>query len=107
MTSMGLISVFLPTSPFWNNFEGLESLKYDGYTSVVVLLTGITAARFGLLKDTFYLEWPFGRVSCNLGKKTFAGLWIIDLSVTQILQEEVEEDRRGVINGVQDSLNNR
>ena len=34
------------------------------------------------------------------------GLWIVDLSVTQILQERVEENRRGVINGVQDSMNN-
>ena len=34
------------------------------------------------------------------------GLWIVDLSVTQILQERVDENRRGVINGVQDSMNN-
>merc|ERR1711994_1042592 len=57
-----------------------EALKGQGYTSVIVLLTGITAARYGL--------------------------WIVDLSITQILQERVEESRRGVINGVQDSMNN-
>lgn len=34
------------------------------------------------------------------------GLWIVDLTITQILQERVEEERRGVVNGVQDSLNN-
>merc|ERR1712241_1086855 len=77
-------SGFLPTSPFWNNFDlGAdlnEALKGQGYTSVIVLLTGITAARFGL--------------------------WIVDLSVPQILQERVEESRRGAVNGVQDSLNN-
>ena len=28
------------------------------------------------------------------------------MTVTQIIQERVEEERRGVINGVQDSLNN-
>lgn len=28
------------------------------------------------------------------------------MTVTQILQENVEEERRGIINGVQDSLNN-
>ena len=33
-------------------------------------------------------------------------MWIVDLTITQILQERVEEERRGVINGVQDSLNN-
>ena len=63
MTSLSVASVFLPTSPFWNNFDlgaGLnEALKGQGYTSVIVLLTGITAARFGL--------------------------WIVDLSVTQVI----------------------
>ena len=34
------------------------------------------------------------------------GLWIVDLTITQILQERVEEEHRGVVNGVQDSLNN-
>ena len=34
------------------------------------------------------------------------GLWVVDLTVSQILQEMVEEDVRGVINGVQDSMNN-
>ena len=34
------------------------------------------------------------------------GLWIVDLTVNQILQERVAEEKRGVINGVQDSLNN-
>ena len=33
-------------------------------------------------------------------------MWVVDLTITQIIQERVEEDRRGVINGVQDSLNN-
>ena len=34
------------------------------------------------------------------------GLWIVDLTINQILQERVAEDKRGVVNGVQDSLNN-
>ena len=33
-------------------------------------------------------------------------MWIVDLTITQILQERVEEERRGIVNGVQDSLNN-
>ena len=33
-------------------------------------------------------------------------MWVLDLTVTQIIQERVEEERRGVFNGVQDSLNN-
>ena len=33
------------------------------------------------------------------------GLWIADLSVTQFFQEDVIESQRGIINGVQDSMN--
>ena len=29
------------------------------------------------------------------------GLWITDLTITQILQEHVEEEHRGIMNGVQ------
>merc|ERR1719167_1535605 len=47
--------------------------------SVIVFLTGIILARFGL--------------------------WIVDLTVNQLLQEKVEEEG-GVVNGVQESLNN-
>ena len=42
----------------------------------------------------------------HLNISIIIGLWIVDLTITQILQERVEEERRGVINGVQDSLNN-
>merc|ERR1712121_105401 len=48
--------------------------------SVIVFLSGIILARFGL--------------------------WIVDLTVNQLLQEKVEEEVRGVVNGVQESLNN-
>ena len=33
------------------------------------------------------------------------GLWVIDLTVTQILQEKVAEEHRGIIGGVQNSMN--
>ena len=35
----------------------------------------------------------------------FAGLWMADLTVTQLLQENVQEKERGMVNGVQSSLN--
>lgn len=34
-----------------------------------------------------------------------AGLWSFDLTVTQLIQENVMESERGVINGVQNSMN--
>lgn len=56
-----------------------EEPRQWNYASIILLMTGIVAARFGL--------------------------WLIDLSVTQILQERVEENNRGAINGVQHALN--
>lgn len=53
--------------------------EQHNYTSVILMMTGIIGARFGL--------------------------WLVDLSVNQILQEEVEESNRGAINGVQHALN--
>ncbi|XP_005996590.1 solute carrier family 40 member 1 [Latimeria chalumnae] len=49
------------------------------YISVSLLFTGVIAAR--------------------------AGLWSFDLTVTQLLQENVIESERGIINGVQNSMN--
>jgi len=53
---------------------------WTNHSSVILFLAGIIFARFGL--------------------------WIVDLTVNQLLQEKVDEDVRGVVNGVQDSLNN-
>lgn len=36
---------------------------------------------------------------------SLSGLWLSDLTVTQIMQEQIVEHKRGVINGVQNSLN--
>jgi iron-regulated transporter 1 len=47
-------------------------------TSVVVLVTGIIVARFGL--------------------------WMADLAISQVQQEQVEEEKRGVVGGVQSGL---
>ena len=47
--------------------------------SVVLLMSGIIGARLGL--------------------------WIADLSVVQIFQEGIPENKRGVLNGVQGALN--
>merc|ERR1711997_1138527 len=63
------------------NAKNLDGQLYpSNVPHITLLMTGIILARFGL--------------------------WIVDLTITQILQERVEEERRGVVNGVQDSLNN-
>jgi len=90
-------SVWTPGSPFdphavinstiYDPFRDRNSTKIssdhadhtdDLYTSIILLMAGITAARLGL--------------------------WIADLSVNQILQG-VEDEIRGTINGVQISMN--
>ena len=58
---------------------GLDDCSISSFNSVIVLMTGIIAARFGL--------------------------WVSDLTVTQILQERVSEEHRGTIGGVQNGLN--
>ena len=88
--SLSVTSVWLPGSPSsltqqpGGSAESEDRCTADPdppiMTSVSVLLAGIILAR--------------------------VGLWISDLSVTQILQENVEEGKRGVMGGVQTSLHN-
>ena len=59
--------------------EELPDCQISSFLSVSILLSGILLAKFGL--------------------------WIADLTIMQTLQEEVEEENRGVINGVQNSIN--
>lgn len=56
-----------------------ESPQVKSYLSVSLLFAGVIAAR--------------------------VGLWSFDLTVTQLIQENVIESERGVINGVQNSMN--
>merc|ERR1719233_1989257 len=105
-SSLAVVSAFLPGSPMDLSFlvnngsasfseQNLSSSSdvemtserswtepefWLSYASVLVFLTGIILARFGL--------------------------WVVDLTINQLLQEKVAEDVRGVVNGVQDSLNN-
>ncbi|XP_078518942.1 ferroportin-like [Lissotriton helveticus] len=51
----------------------------ESYISIALLFTGVILAR--------------------------VGLWSFDLTVTQLLQENIPESERGVVNGVQSSLN--
>ncbi|XP_061082313.1 solute carrier family 40 member 1-like [Conger conger] len=57
----------------------LQEPAVESYLSVGLLFAGVIAAR--------------------------VGLWSFDLSVTQLIQENVIESERGIINGVQNSMN--
>ncbi|XP_052462808.1 solute carrier family 40 member 1 [Carassius gibelio] len=70
----------LPTiEPQINTTVFEEAPQIESYMSVSLLFTGVIAARIGL--------------------------WSFDLTVTQLIQENVIESERGVINGVQNSMN--
>jgi len=76
-----VISVFLPGSPWKLPIHQGEDpeLSCPISTSIYVLLGGVVVSRFGL--------------------------WLSDIAITQIQQQEVEEEIRGKIGGVQGSLN--
>merc|ERR1719433_1081406 len=109
-SSLAVLSTFLPGSPM-----NLQSLVYPGLSennnnntnySAGVATTTTELAEQAL---TFQAYWQsYGSVSIFLAGIILArfGLWIVDLTINQILQERVAEDRRGVVNGVQDSINN-
>ncbi|XP_030641632.1 solute carrier family 40 member 1 [Chanos chanos] len=59
--------------------EAEEFPQIESYMSVSLLFAGVIAAR--------------------------VGLWSFDLTVTQLIQENVLESERGIINGVQNSMN--
>lgn len=68
-----------------------------------------TTANVVLLKQVFFKT--VGKVNPTLNcidsqyPSLSPGLWSFDLTVTQLIQENVIESERGVINGVQNSMN--
>ena len=50
------------------------------------------------MADSYYNKCVTVVIAC-------VGLWMADLAVTQLMQENVRERERGVVNGVQHSLN--
>ncbi|XP_053568975.1 solute carrier family 40 protein member 1-like [Bombina bombina] len=72
------------SSIHWTNntvlFENVRAGDHpDSYISIILLFSGVILARIGL--------------------------WSFDLTVTQLLQENIPESERGVVNGVQSSMN--
>lgn len=53
--------------------------------------------------DYWLIEWPGQLLKPN--DICVLGLWSFDLTVTQLLQENICESERGVVNGVQSSIN--
>ncbi|KAM5158337.1 ferroportin-like [Mantella aurantiaca] len=115
------VSVFMPGSPFdlsVSPFGNLETHLLGGQSiSTVSSAAGykenFTSPVQSLLNDTTAAKLPGVSVPLTSVSLLFAGiiagrvgLWAFDLTVTQLLQENVMENERGVINGVQNSMNN-
>jgi len=102
-SSLAVLSVFLPGSPMdleaWMRNDNMTEAYNDNNS------TDDTSA---IIDESNEFLMKYGSVSVFLLGIILArfGLWIVDLTINQIIQEKVEEDKRGVFNGVQDSLNN-
>ncbi|XP_041367653.1 solute carrier family 40 member 1-like isoform X2 [Gigantopelta aegis] len=78
---LSVMSTVVPLGVNTSTTEGSGSCESvpDSYLSIGLLMAGIMTARFGL--------------------------WLADLAITQVFLENVIESERGVVNGVQSSLN--
>ncbi|XP_033965267.1 solute carrier family 40 member 1 [Pseudochaenichthys georgianus] len=107
-----VVSVFAPgspldlsVSPFEDIYSHLmgETVLPEAEHSLTSLLTAVnatTAAPAEELQSYISVSLLFaGVIAARIG------LWSFDLTVTQLIQENVMESERGVINGVQNSMN--
>jgi len=98
--SLAVVSVWLPGSPFQDYTSPI--FNQDNYNGTVNGTAVETSSKVDLCKSYDYTSVSIFLTSTILNR---FGLWISDLSVTQIMQEQVPEAHRGKINGVQTGLN--
>uniref|UniRef100_A0A2K5V0L1 Solute carrier family 40 member n=1 Tax=Macaca fascicularis TaxID=9541 RepID=A0A2K5V0L1_MACFA len=115
-----VISVFMPGSPLdlsVSPFEDIRSRFIQGesitptkipetiITTEIYMSNGSNSAN--IVPETSPESVPIISVSLLFAGVIAAriGLWSFDLTVTQLLQENVIESERGIINGVQNSMN--
>ena len=98
--SLPVVSIWLPGSPF-------DLTKVDDNNTTTTASEFSTTSNATLEQKCEEGETQFISVSVMLAGIIVArfGLWIADLSISQIFQENIEEEKRGVIGGVQTSLN--
>lgn len=104
-----VVSVFAPgspldlsVSPFEDIYSHLmgETVLPEAEHSLLTAVNATTAAPAEELQSYISVSLLFaGVIAARIG------LWSFDLTVTQLIQENVMESERGVINGVQNSMN--
>ncbi|KAG9349419.1 hypothetical protein JZ751_027862 [Albula glossodonta] len=94
-------------------FLYMTVLGFDCITTGYAYTQGLNGFILSLLMGASAISGICGTVAftwirkkCGLIRTGFiSGLWSFDLSVTQLIQENVIESERGIINGVQNSMN--
>ncbi|XP_078539819.1 ferroportin-like [Lissotriton helveticus] len=118
-----VVSVFLPTRPLdvppssLTNIKSLGNISSAGDLLDAITEVNLTTGKENLIESSrVAIEGmdlspnyvPFLSVSLLFAGiiAARAGLWSFDLTVTQLMQENVSESERGIVNGVQSSMNN-
>merc|ERR1719419_1199921 len=108
-SSLAVVSAFLPGSPMDLTYlvsgESTNILKQQANSTADVEVIEVSAAK-SWTDPEFWLSYASVLVLLTGIILARFGLWVVDLTINQLLQEKVAEDVRGVVNGVQDSLNN-
>merc|ERR1719234_1857706 len=113
-SSLALVSIVLPGSPMDLNVlvqSKINSSLLPSPTTIIPEDTNSSASgTMADSEDTDVASWLLANCSVIVFLSGIIlarfGLWVVDLTVNQLLQEKVEEEVRGVVNGVQESLNN-
>ncbi|KAJ9575057.1 hypothetical protein L9F63_007792 [Diploptera punctata] len=91
-----VVSIWLPGSPFDASTINLTWEPSPANTTVTMISVEEVSSNNKVISIFTF----FGGVILSR-----YGLWLADISVTQTMQERISENKRGVINGIQDSLN--
>jgi len=110
-STLAVVANFLPGSPMDLVYLLRDDAILINTTAVINTTMGINTTHQGeeglsWRDEEFWMQYLSVSVFlCGIIMARF-GLWVVDLTVNQILQERVEEEQRGVVGGVQDALNN-
>uniref|UniRef100_A0A914V179 Solute carrier family 40 member n=1 Tax=Plectus sambesii TaxID=2011161 RepID=A0A914V179_9BILA len=113
---LSAVSIWLPGSPFnpLDYFRG-DSKKQEFITTTTTspFANGTTTSGINFTLTTSSESFQKDDISSKWSIWTFivgivlarCGLWMADLAISQIMQESIAEHERGVVNGVQSSVN--
>uniref|UniRef100_A0AC34FFQ5 Solute carrier family 40 member n=1 Tax=Panagrolaimus sp. ES5 TaxID=591445 RepID=A0AC34FFQ5_9BILA len=107
LISLGIcvISVFLPGSPF-DVIGYFSSITLKEWWQTFLDTFKSTALKSNAsMNESSGMNWSKFEVNQKAAEiLIFAGLWLTDLAITQIMQETVAEEKRGTIFGVENAL---